>query len=306
MPRVMRDALNRRLRHAAPQPTDDKIVLTPRDLALFDAIRRHGPLPSHYLYEFDGSVGRTYHQHRLTRLYNGDSDGISYMRRPPQQFASYAARYQPLIYDLTADGYRALGKPPIPRNDPFLHRLMGACVAASLEISLHGGTAYISRDQIFAHPACPTSTRNAANPLALPIGNATLIPDDLFGIRYSDDTFRFFAVEVDRNTEAIERKTLGQTAYGRKLELYLRALREKSYRSFWGIPTLMVLTVTTNTTHAANMMDHLHMLDPSKLSQRFLFKARPEFSANWRVPGVMLDLFGEPWSRSGDDALSLS
>ncbi|MGH7866923.1 MAG: hypothetical protein ACREP9_04625, partial [Candidatus Dormibacteraceae bacterium] len=26
--------------------------LRPRDIAIFEAIQRHGPLPSHYLYEF--------------------------------------------------------------------------------------------------------------------------------------------------------------------------------------------------------------------------------------------------------------
>src|SRR3546814_19257908 len=70
--------------------------------------------------------------------------------------------------------------------------------------------------------------------------------DLLFGIEYLGAGFRFFAVEIDRNTESIERKNLKQNAFGVKITAYLDVLRRQSYRSHWGIPKLPILTVTTN------------------------------------------------------------
>ena len=45
------DALNRRLRYAAPQPGALRMIPTDADYLLFQAIDRHGPLPTHYLHE---------------------------------------------------------------------------------------------------------------------------------------------------------------------------------------------------------------------------------------------------------------
>ena len=46
------DALNRRLRFAPPNPQVSRLVLTDLDYLVFEAINRHGPLPTHYLFEF--------------------------------------------------------------------------------------------------------------------------------------------------------------------------------------------------------------------------------------------------------------
>jgi len=200
-----------------------------------------------------------------------------------------------VVYDLNQRSEQLLvehGKwsPFINRVDPFLHRLMGACVGASIELACNArDIEYIARHQILS--------RNG-NQLALPLSRfaaqKSLVPDELFGIRFGD-TVRFFAVEIDRNSESIGRRRIAQNTFGKKLINYLDAMRNRAYKEEWGIPNMMVLTVTTNVTHMQNMMAYLQKLD-LKLSERFLFKALLSFGSNWRVPPVLKML--EPWKQA--------
>jgi hypothetical protein len=297
------DTLKRRLRSSKPQPTDNRIELSERDLRIFEALYRHGPLPTHYLHEFAKDLGKNFaaHQHRLTKLYNGTKDGRTFLSRPPQQFASYEARYQPLIYDLTPKSKQVLAERGrlsrfMPdRTDPFVHRFMGACISASIDISSQSRhLRYISKDAIFKKIGLEP------NPLSILAGNKSLIPDDLFGLEYPGKSYRFFAVEIDRNTESIERTRLDQNAFGTKLRGYLDIAGNKTYRSHWGIPNLLVLTVTTNVAHMHNILGYLKKLTEhdAKAAERFLFKAKPEFGSNWRVPEVMSDILTAPWLRA--------
>jgi len=280
------DALARRLRFAPPAPKVARIIPQEADRLLFDAIHRHGPLPSGYLYELSKHVRKDLMtlKHRLTEFYNGDKAG-PFLTRPPQQFAGYEARYQHLVYDLAPRALAFIGKPHRTRNDPFLHQLMQACVGASLELLItRAGLRYIGRDEILK-----------GKPLPLALGNGnTLIPDDLFGIEYPEG-FRFFAVEIDRNTESIERKNLGYNTFGKKVENYFQALEDKRFKE-WGIPNLSVLVVTTNATHALNMLGYIERQDRPRYKDRFAFQVEPCFGALWRVPKTLLaQLTEQPW-----------
>jgi len=301
------DALSRRLRYAPPNPLVRQLILTEADHLLFEAIDRHGPLPTHYLYEFVRHVRKdyTHFQHRLTEFYNGDRRG-PYLGRPPQQHASYMARYQHAVYDLAPRARTALAERDssarfsAKRTDPFVHRLMSACVGASLELGAHHkGLRYIPREEILAHPRCPVATKTAINPLAIPIagiaGQHRLTPDNLFGFEYPGAGFRFFAVEIDRNTESINRSDLQQTAFARKIACYLTALKQRTYTAHWGIPNLSILVVTTNASHARNLVEHIRRHD-DPLAGRFAVKSDASFGADWRVPRDLLcDLIDTPW-----------
>lgn len=306
------DALHRRLRFAAPSPRVKRIVLTEPDYQVFQLIDRHGPLPSHYLYEYTKGLRRNQiaFQKRLTEFYNGDALG-PYLERPQQQFAAFNAHCQHVVYDLAPRARLALSERGLlsrvspRRTDPFLHKLMSACVGASIELSARSvGARYISREQIFLHPSCPQATRDASNPMALPLpglDRRTLIPDDLFGLRYrgadGQKLYRFFAVEIDRNTESIERKNLDTNTFGHKIGAYLTVLRSGLYRSYWGLPNLHVLTVTTNATHALNIMDFVRRQKDAQFEDRFGFQVDTDFGANWRVPkGLLTPLLTEPWT----------
>jgi hypothetical protein len=72
------------------------------------------------------------------------------------------------------------------------------------------------------------------------------------------------------------------------------------YHRHWRIPGLTVLTVTTNAIHLEQMLRYLRSLNEPQLASRFLFKSKPHFGANWEVPPIMPDLFGEPWT-AGDE-----
>lgn len=313
---MKQDDLGRRLRHAPPSPAVARVVLQEPDFLLFEAIDRHGPLPTPYFFEFTKHlrISNQWLQRRLTEFYNGDQDG-PYLTRPPRQFDGFEARYQHLVYDLAPRARvllaerGTLGRYSPRRTDPFLHQLMGACVGASIELGCkERGLRYIPREEILTHPKCPKETRESRNPMALPMSGDrnALVPDDLFGIEYPDVGFRFFAVEIDRNTESIERVKLDHNSFGRKIAAYLEVLRTKRCRSWWGIPNLSILTVTTNTTHAANILDFIRRHDARDFQDRFLFAVETRFGANWRVPKELLThLLEHPWlTVSGEKLIS--
>ncbi len=305
------DTLNRRTRFDRPIPVVSRMVLTEADFIMFAAIDRHGPLPSHYLYEFTKHLrkDKSHLQNRLTEFYNGDAGG-PYLARPYQQFASFHARYSHVVYDLTdrakvllAERDRLIAHAP-RRTDPFLYRLMQACAGASLELGAAShGLRYIPREEILTHPRIGEA-KDAQNPMAIPLSaygeNSSLIPDDLFGLEYPRTGFRFFAVEIDRNTESIERKNLGYNTIGKKVDGYLQMLRDKRYRAWWGIPNLTVLLVTTNAGHAQNILAHIGKHVDPRYVERFAIATEPLFGANWRVPPALLShLLDQPWATSG-------
>lgn len=290
------DSLKRRLRTAAPQPKDRHIALSDNDIQIFESIHRHGPLPSHYIHALSAKKNYTAHQHRLTKLFNGARRGLkteNYLTKPDQQFMGYASRYQPLIYDLNEKAIQLLAEhgklsPFINRTDLFFHRFMGACVSASIEVACReNGIRYIPRHEVLSRKG---------NEMSLPLsplsGQSALVPDDVFGLDYGG-AYRFFAVEIDRNTESIERKNLAQSSFGKKVQAYADVLQNRTYKDVWGIPNMMVLTVTTSATHMKKILTYVAK---NPFPERFLFKAKPDFGTNWRVPDIMTDLLTEPWN----------
>jgi hypothetical protein len=295
--------LERRVRTGRPAPRVQRLVLTEADYLIFDALDRHGPLPSNYLYEFTRHLrrDRTHLQNRLTEFLNGDRCG-PYLTRPPRQFASYRGRYQHLVYDLAPRARRALAERGTVRSyaarrcDPFIHRLMTACVGSSIELTATDhGVRFISLDEILAHRNASAGRANP-NPLAIVLSDHAVIPDILFGLEYPGKGFRFFAVEVDRNTEAIERTNLRQSALARKFESYVRILGDRAFQPWWGIPNLHILTVTTSEVHARNIVDYLRASLPADFHHLFACRAEPDFGADWSVPQRTLSsLLNDPW-----------
>src|SRR6185436_7710901 len=93
------DTLARRLRTAPPHAVVNRLILNEADRLIFDAIARHGKLPSSYLYQFVKHLRKDvgHFTERLTEFYNGDTLG-SYLHRPVDQFDAYEARYQHAVY----------------------------------------------------------------------------------------------------------------------------------------------------------------------------------------------------------------
>ena len=303
------DALNRRDRFAGRQPTGKRIVLQERDYQCFAAMERHGPLPSTFLYSFTKDTARNFKgfQQRLTDLYNEDNTPHRgfYLDRPRQQFASLNARYQPMMYELTPLGRKALRDNQIPEqifeslSGSYLHRFMTACLTASIELTVQAaGFRYISQAEIFTHPKCPKNVLTQNHQLALPCRSGYIIPDQLFGIDYGG-SYRFFVLEADRNTESVLSKKCRANAFGKKLESYLEVLSSQCFRDVWGIPSLYVMTISTSENHVRTMMEALKGMANARLASRFLFKVKPAFGKYWAVPEVMEDLVSVPWERVG-------
>jgi len=295
-PTMHRDALERRNRFAEPQPVANSIDIHAGDDAVFDGARRHGPLPSPYLFEFAKPHTTSWQafQCRLTLLYNGSLTGPQWLARPPEQFRSFKARYQHLIYDLSKAAKALMlqkGRRLIIRTDHFVHQFMNACVGASFEIAGRGlGLTYIHVDDILARLCSSLEIQN---------GDGRLIPDALFGLRYLNGSYRFFWVEVDRNTESMESTTHKKKTWTKTFEVILDLLEARTYKDHWGVPTLLILIITTNETHKRNLIALLDKITNSKHKERFLFKTKQEFGINWTIPPIMYDLLTEPWTRTG-------
>lgn len=297
------DLLNRRLRFAPPTPTIGRIALQETDIEIFEAIFRHGALPTRYLYEFVRGSRKDYtrFQKRLTDLYNGDKDG-SYLTRPPRQFNAYEARYQDVVYGLTprvlaflaATRRDGLGCAK-PRSNDFVHDLMAACATASIELAARKRSIeFISREDILGD-----------DKLALLIYGKNLAPDDLFGFRYPDGGKRYFAFEADRGTERITTSDASQTAFGGKILAYLGVLRGRLFHEHWGITNLSILTLTSMPGRAQNLADFVREQQDPKFTERFCFAVAPTFGARyaasaadqfWKMPKTILtDLVENPW-----------
>jgi hypothetical protein len=260
------DALSRRLRFAAPAPKpNDAIYPQDADREQWAAISKHGPLPISYLYFFSSRTNYANLQKRCTRFFHQ-----GFLTRPPRQFASFHARYSPLVYDLSPKAkaqIKACSLPP-SRSAPFVHQLMQACFTASLELEY--GDSFLSRDQLLE-----------ADSLALPLLHSRLIPDDVFALKLADGKKRFFLLEIDRNTESIERSVSGYNTWKKKVADYDVAMQGYLKRA-WGIPLATVLVVTTNETHAQNIAAYVK--ENSRYADRWQFRVEPTFGANWRTP----------------------
>lgn len=309
----LEDSRGRKWRFAPPVSDGKSLVPTEADFAIFQFLDDHGPLPTPYLFEAASHLRRDYkdHQQRLGLLYRRDKTphGGRYIDRPKIQENSYGALEHALVHDNSPIARQALYNRSVrlfpTRIDHMHHRFMNACCTASMRIACKGtGLEFVTLRQILEHDACPKPTRNAENPLEVPLGRGKLIPDFINGLAYPTEpkrTFRFLAWEQDRATE-----TLG--AIELKYQGYLEVLRNKLYGSHFGIPNLYVLTVTTRLERMHNMMDLLERMTKKEPHMRefFLFKFRPEFADVWIVPPVMPDMLTNPWLRAALPPLDLS
>lgn len=265
----MQDALARRLRWEPPQPTGRRVKLTPIDLEVFSAIHRHGPLPSNYLFAFTGY--KYYHsfQERLLILYNE-----GYLTRPPEYFDSIYHNSNFVVYDLTERTKELLQEQGLyaevnERHDHMLHRLMGACIGASIElVCKEKGYIYVPRAKVVSE-------------LKLRTLNGHIEPDDVFSIRANGKRFNY-AVEYDRTNEQLK-KTPRKENLEEKHEFYQYALATRTFED-WGIRNLHVIFFTT--AKGREEILRKKFTDPHfHFSTYTVFGNRYE---HWRVPKTIL------------------
>ena len=308
MGRWYADSMSERRSRMKRTRTGRRIELSTRDIEIFQLLTRYRYLRSTYIHAFVGGASETRFKERL-----GDLFHEGYLDRPAQQWEFANARCMPAVHENGRGGMNALRACGMGLDEggaasgatahrQFLHALMTGEALASIELAARTSAAlrFIPWAEILAR--APEATRTSAAPLRLPVpSGGYLVPDGVFGLEYGngDDTaYRFFALEADRGTMPVSRSKPGQTSYLGKLAAYGEIIREHVHRAHWGVPNLIVLTLTTSAVREAEIVAKLG----DNGSPAFLFKA---------VDGKALaspirELLTEPWTRAGLPPLSIA
>jgi hypothetical protein len=307
--------------------TQKRIELTERDFEIFRLLDRYRYLRSTHIHAFAGGKSQKRFIERLGDLYHEGG----YVNRPAQQWQAINARYMPAVYELGDAGERALEQRGLlgQTTSPLLwkgrlgevrqyhHELMICDIMSSIEIGVRANPKlrFISPRDILVK--APEVTRKAANPFAAPVSightvadkqytsDKPLIPDALFGIEYTTNgqkSYRFFALEADRDSEPVVRANLHQTSYLRKVLQYREIAARTIYKTHWGLPNLLVLTVTTNENHMQSMIRLVDELTNGKGSTFLLFKTMPSLASLETAPLPTPSMLTEPWCRVGHHA----
>lgn len=289
-----------------------RIELTPRDLAIFELLERYRYLRSTFIHAFVGGASETRFKERLGDLYHEGG----YLDRPKEQWQFAKSGYMPVAYEntdaarcvlLERGGGRQSGaftRYGASGNRQFAHTLMICEIVASIELAavVDPNLRFIPWHEILAK--APEATQRSPHPLRIPCwGTASancVAPDALFGLEYRSGekkSYRFFALEIDRATMPVTRSRCDQTSYLAKLMAYRDVLAREAHKSHFGLPNLLVLTVTTSERHKANILSALTGAIGG--STAFLFKAvarrRLIDGMSCADPSILLG----PWDRAG-------
>ncbi len=249
----------------------------PADQLTLDFLRRHGPLHTPYLYEATKELrsDRTGHRKSLLRLARNN-----YLRLP-------APLNNPLIHT----DYLVYDTVESKDHRDFIHAFMTSIITANIELeALKAGYKFISQAEILQ-----------GRDLAFPTDDKPTYPDALFGIDYGNGV-RFFALETDRGTEAINPKHQRANSIKRKLQAYNHILNKKTHEDL-NLPTIFPVFVTTNPTRMKSFVTLAEIL--FKSSKRMLFNSIEGFQPYHRTPKLIPSLFGE-FQRAGNDPLDIS
>ena len=263
------------------------------------ALAQHRFLRSVHIAALVGrSLDRT--NDRLLRLFHA-----GYIDRPRAQLDYYPTTGStPMVYALAELGAHLLrerdrtqianvewNRKNYEAGRPFIdHQLAIIDFYVSLQRASHN-----RKDARLIHPeeligAFPGQSRSARNPFALRVTvshqgtshEIGLVPDLVFGLRFSDGSRRCFMVEIDRGTMPISRGDITQTSFERKMRAYLTAHATKQHECRFGWKTFRVLTVTTDHDRVRSIVQALHQVHvpQSAGATLFLFALRDELKGS--------------------------
>ena len=170
-------------------------------------------------------------------------------------------------------------------------------ILASLDLGVRAdpNLRFVAWPQILAR--APEQTRASTTPFRAPVpSGGYLVPDGLFGIEYSagdKKAYRFFALEADRGTMPVARSNGSQTSYLGKIAAYREITAHHICKTHFGLPNLLVLTVTVSETRVHEIMSRLGESAGGNAVMLFKAVGAPDLT----VPAPQL-LF-EPWQRAG-------
>ena len=262
--------------------------LTPRDVTLLAHVAKHRMLSSDQLAVLDGGSPQN-----LRRCLRALFDH-GYLDRPAAQLAQAGITGpQPMVYGLTRKGARAVREQQ-SKIDPELnwadknrkagsvfiaHTVAIGDFMAKMEVACRSrnDVDLLEADAVLAN--APPKTRAAREPLRwvakLPDGSAfktaSVIPDGLFGLSFTDGTASYFMLEIDRGTMPVVRKGTNRTSFARKLKTYYEGWKQKRHEEQLGIRQFRVLTVTTSPVRVQTMVEAVKAMTGGAGSSVFLF-----------------------------------
>ena len=297
MSELLTDSLGRRKR-TTPHSTGRRVIPTPRHLLMMEKLHRHGPLPSSFLVEY---ASRAYKSPKnsleaLTHLFNEDNTfhGRRYLDRPWQQFQTFDARYQELMYDVLPvahlaleDAGRLFQNTPVTSTLSWKHDAFCSATTASIELAILNEPEkyeYIFHDEIVSR----------IGHVVFPMGDTTLRPDRAFGIKYkATGGVRLFLIEADCATEPDVSKAKRKT-HTRALEHYKAFIGEGEYKKYFGQGTrLMLLYLFSSKRKMENV------IEMAGNNTYILFQSWPTFARHFIPPKPRHDLFTGSYFRAG-------
>ena len=311
-PKPQLDSLNRR-RRDRPSSTGKRVTPQTRDLLWFQKLHEHGPLSSSFLHAFSKhlAVNEKRSRDRLTDLFNEDHTPHrgTYLTRPWQQFQTFDARYQDLVYDLNAPAEAALKQAGKwsewqgGHSGPWHHRYMVAAITASIELATleTSNLKYIPQHAILgrAHAQLRYPVP-FMNPTTKKMLLSDLIPDAIFGLEYLNggaSSYRFFVVEADRATEPSRASKFNRKSHLRNFLQYREYIGHGLYKEHLGLTAgMLVLNVTTNENTMTNMIKLCQEVSPGGNTYQ-LFSWSALFGKYFKPSKPQTEFLTYPWRR---------
>lgn len=253
--------------------------LTSRDTAIIRFVFQYRFLRSTHIVALIGG-SRQQTLRRLQRLYH-----FGYLDRPRAQIDHYRHGSHAMVYGLGNKGMALL-----EREDGIARRKLD-WTASNRTVMRH----FIEHTLAVAEAmvALECSCRGAGLELipysdtafkwSVPVkhGNTTvtvgIIPDRVFGLRNKEQPAKtaWFFLEADRATMPVQRRSLKQTSFARKLLAYSETWRRKVLSN--AFPRFRILTVTTSHERVRHLLDAHRAFGNGKGSGLFLFTHQQEF-----------------------------
>jgi hypothetical protein len=259
--------------------------ITPRDIEIFKLLNRYRYLRRtfiHALLATPQEQGRL--RHRIYAL-----AAAKYLSEPEQQKRSANYRYTPRVYELGPKGKDVLqecGVPLVEWNgsaNEFWHQLMISDLVASVEINCQWrGLPFKTRWDVLDQ-----------KPFHLTSAHGSVRPDELFSINGTH-----FVLEADRGTESNIKR------WSEKIDKYTDVLKNRTYQTEWGIPSLIVLNMFISTAKAENVRTYISD-SLGKKSRSLCFRGLKILGSHDIAPKPILSIFDDPWHRAGHEPLTI-
>jgi hypothetical protein len=279
-----------------------RIQLTRRDILIIQQVFTHRFLRSSQIVKLAGGSKQQVLR-RLHRLFHH-----GYLDRPRAQIERYRNGSQAMVYGIGHRGVKLLEQLlAVPqrkldwsaknRNATrfFLeHTLAVAEVMVALEFACR------EHDEIELVPHADELVKwNVEVRRGGIVHSIGVIPDRVFGLRQKRKPTEmvWYFLEADRATMPVERHSLKQTSFARKLLAYHETWRQGVLKT--SFPRFRVLTVTTTPARVQHLIEAHHRFNQGKGSGVFLFTHKDAFTGKTSA----LDL---PWLNGRGESVMLT